>query len=150
MNRVARKIVYEVITTGGGVGVNLAGNPVWQQNPKIVSVAIQVATGWVWDLIANLSPNAKTNSASTPQYAYQQQSVVGMFDCDAVVAYNFLKQLWRQRGGQCTLTLANGESYPALIQALDFESPKPLAASFRSDVQTTYQSTVTLKVREDI
>jgi hypothetical protein len=144
LNRVARKMVYRVTSSGGGL---LAGG-IWQQSVKIVSVATQVATGWVWDIPINLSPNVKTNTAN--HFVYQNQGQAGVYDTDHVVAYNFLKQLWRQRGGQCTLTLPNGESYPALIQSLGFESPKPFAASFRADQQTTYQLTAMIKIREDV
>lgn len=146
LNRIARKIVYEVTSSGGGI--TTAGT--WQQAPKLVSVAIQVATGWVWDLSADLSPNVKTNSAQTQSYAYDNQSQPGTFNVDNVVAYNFLRQLWRQKGGQVTLTMPNGDVYPALIQSETFDSPKPLAVSFRSDQKTTYQNVAVLKIREDI
>jgi hypothetical protein len=122
----------------------------WQNLPKLISVAIQVATGWVWDIMALIAPNVTMNSGGTQAYAYQNQSVPGQLSIDHVVAYNFIKQIWRQKGGQCTLYLPNGDSYPALLQSATFESPKPFAASFRADQQSSFQPVLTLKLREDI
>lgn len=146
-NKVARKLVYQVISDGGGYDVAAAA---WENAPKIVDVVVQAATGWVVDAVFDLSPNIQTNAKNVQEYAYQHQSVVGGPTIDPVVAYNFLKQIWRLKGGEITLTLPNKDSYNALIQQLKFASPKPFAASFRSDVQTTFQSLCTLKIREDI
>ena len=54
------------------------------------------------------------------------------------------------KGGQIVLTLPNLDNYNALIQQMEFDSPKPFAASFRSDQQATYQALCTIKIREDI
>jgi hypothetical protein len=146
-NKVARKTVYEIISAGGGYNTGLSR---WLNAPRIVDVIIQAATGWVWDVKIDLSPNVTVNAANVQEYAYQHQSVPGSISIDAVVAYNFLRQLWRLRGGQCVLTLPNKDSFRALIQSLDFESPKPFAASFRADVQSNYQTIATVKIREDV
>lgn len=145
VNTIARKMVYNVTSTGGGVIGGL-----WQNSPKLVSVKVQASTGWVWDMVANLNKNVGMNGGKTQDYAYQNQSIPNKASVDHVVAYNFLKQLWRQKGGQCLLDLPNKDSYPALIQLERFESPKPFAASFRADEASNYQNQVTLKIREDL
>jgi adhesin HecA-like repeat protein len=140
LNQVARKIVYQVISTGGGFN----GAQGWQNAPKLTDVILQAATGWVFDATLDLSSNAKVNAQNVQEYCYQHQGF------DHVAAYNFLRQLWRQRGGQIILTLPNGDSYNALIQQMEFDSPKPFAASYRSDQQATYQALCVIKIREDI
>lgn len=146
-NQVARKLVYEVISLGGGYN-GAAG--AWQNAAKLVDVAVQAATGWVIDAVLDLSPNAKVNANNVQEYAYQNQSVAGGPTVDSVVAYNFLRQVWRQKGGEISLALPNRDAYPALIQQMEFASPKPFAASFRSDIQASFQSLCSLKIREDI
>lgn len=147
-NQVARKMVYQVISDGGGFN----GSQGWQNSPKITDVIIQAATGWVWDLAFDLSPYSVVNGGGQQEYAYSDQSPTDTtsLSYDHVVAYNFLKKLWREKGGECTLYLPNGDSYPALIQLLQFESPKPIAGIGRSDVQPTWQVFVICKFREDI
>jgi hypothetical protein len=140
LNSIGRKLVYQVISAGGGYN----GAQGWQNAPKLTDIIIQAATGWVIDATLDLSPGAKVNAQNVSEYAYQHQGF------DHVAAYNFLKQLWRQRGGQVVITLPNLDSYNALIQSEEFNSPKPFAASYRSDQQTTYQSLCTIKIREDV
>lgn len=146
-NQIARKLVYRVVTSGGFYNFILG---VWQNAGKLVDVVVQASTGWVVDAVLDLSPNAKPNASNVQDYAYQHQSVTGGPSIDHVVAYNFLRQLWRLKGGEIILTLPNQDSYNALIQQMEFASPKPFAASFRSDIQGTYQALCTLKIREDI
>lgn len=145
-NRVARKLVYEVISDGGGFDL---GSNSWQNAPKITDVIVQAATGWVWDFVFDLAPGAKTNSNNAPAYSNQSDPAAA-FTIDQVVAYNFLRKLWREKGGECTITLPNGDVYSALIQLEEFESPKPFAVSARSDQPTQWQEFVTVKIREDI
>lgn len=147
-NQVARKLVYQVITENGA-GYN--GSDGWQNAPKITDVIVQAATGWVYDVVFDISPGVVTNSGAPQDYAYPKQSDPASNDeIDGVVAYNFLKKLWREKGGECTIYLPNGESFPALIQLLEFESPKPAATVSRSDKQTEYQVLAAAKIREDI
>jgi hypothetical protein len=146
-NRIARKTVYEIISAGGGYNASLAQ---WVNAPRMVDVIVQAATGWVWDAKIDLSGQATTNGLNTQDYAYQRQSIPGGVQVDEIVAYNFLRQLWRLKGGQCKFTLPNKDSYNALIQSLDFQSPKPFAASFRADQQSRYQTIATVKIREDV
>jgi hypothetical protein len=147
-NQVARKLVYQVISENGA-GYN--GSDGWQNAPKITDVIIQAATGWVYDFIFDLAPGVVTNSGAPQDYAYQKQSDPAANDeIDPVVAYNFLKKLWREKGGECVLYLPNGETMLALIQLLEFTSPKPAAVVARSDMQTQYQVLANVKIREDI
>jgi hypothetical protein len=145
---VAVKTVYEVISAGGGYDL---GSSSWRNAPKIIDVIIAAATGWVLDLVVDLAPGAKRNTGDAQEGAYSAQSdPTTNATIDQVVAYNFLRQLWRQKGGKCIVYLPNGDTYPALIQLEKFSSPKPFAVSSRSDQQSQYQELVTLKIREDI
>jgi hypothetical protein len=148
-NRVARKLVYEVISDGGGFDL-VSGS--WLNAPKITDVIVQAATGWVWDFALDLSPTVGVNGQGQQEYAYTAQSPTDAtsFSYDHVVAYNFLKQLWRTNGGELLLYLPNGDTYPALIQVLQFESPKPIAGIGRSDMEATWQVFAITKIREDI
>lgn len=116
----------------------------WANAPKVENVIVQAATGWVTDLSLALSPNVKTNGQAAPEYCFQIQGT------DHVAAYNFLKQLWRQKGGEILVTWPNLDSYPGLIQQMEFSSPKPFAASMRSDQQSSLQQVCLVKIREDI
>lgn len=145
-NDVARKLVYEVITSGGGYNAIAAA---WQNAAKLVDVVVQAATGWVWDAVFDLAPGTRDNGNS--DYAYSGQSdPTTNFSIDHVVAYNFMRQLWRLKGGECMISLPNGDTYAALIQLEEFESPKPFAVSARSDQPSSLQEIVTVKIREDI
>lgn len=148
-NRVARKLVYEVISSGGGF--DIVSNS-WLNAPKITDVIVQAATGWVWDMALDLSPTVGVNGQGQQEYAYTHQSPTDAtsLSYDHVVAYNFLKKLWREKGGECQLYLPNGDTYPALIQLLAFESPKPIAGIGRSDMESTWQVFALIKIREDI
>jgi hypothetical protein len=141
INKIGKKIVYQVVTTGG---VFTSG--AWVDAPKISTVAIQAATGWVWHLFLDLTRNAKTNTGAPEDYCYQRQGG----NIDESVAYNFLRQLWRQKGGECVLTLPNGDQYNALVQQESFNSPKPFGSSFVSDQGPRYENIVEIVAREDI
>jgi len=140
--------VYEIISAGGGFDT---GSGTWRNAPKIIDVIVAAATGWVWDLVVDLAPGAKRNTGDPQEGAYSAQSdPTAATTIDQVVAYNFLRQLWRTKGGKCTVYLPNGDTFPALIQLEKFSGPKPFAVSSRSDQQSQYQELVTLKIREDI
>lgn len=140
INKVATKIVYRITTTGPSTALTPA--------VKLISVIVQAATGWVQTLKLDLAPNVQTNSKNGN--VWDKQSTPGVPATDHVVAYNFLRQLWRLKGGEVALTLPNGDSGNWLIQDMAFDSPKPMAASFRADQQTTYQSIASIKIREDL
>lgn len=127
INKLARKLVYEL-----DYGVT-----------RVISVAIRVSTGWVQTMYLDLGPNSLLNSKAPGDYCFQKQGL------DHVAAYNFLRQLWRQQGGQCTASFPNGDSGPWLIQDFHTESPKPFGASFRADQPSSLQSVGYLKIRED-
>jgi hypothetical protein len=146
INRVARKIVLQVIVDNSN-GFS-AGNFI--AAPKVQSVAVQIGTGWVWNFGVDLSPRAQVNTKVQASDAYPRQSVNGQPAIDNVVAYNFMRQIWRQRQGRCNLDLPNGDSYPALLQSEHFNSPKPFAVSFRSDQPGSTQNQLALILREDI
>jgi hypothetical protein len=141
INKIAHKLVYRVTTTSGVSGTNLTSAV------KLVSVVVRAATGWVQSLKLDLAPNVVTNAKNG--LVWERQSSPGT-TIDAVVAYNFLRQLWRLQGGECIATFPNGDSGNWLIQDLAFDSPKPFAASMRADQQTQYQSLASLKIREDV
>jgi hypothetical protein len=166
VNRIARKLVYRV-TVGQPAAhsvptisnPNPATSPPPFPQPGIVSgdivaaptlqeVVVMAAVGWVQTLKLDLAPGAQVNSKNGN--VWDRQSVPGRPPIDHVVAYNFLRQLWRQQGGEVTATFPNGDSGNWLIQDIAFDSPKPMAVSFRSDQQTTYQTIATMKLREDL
>ena len=136
LNRVARKLVYQVITTMNPTGVPGA--------VKLQSVAVQSATGWSIHMFLAMSNRAMTNNGNESCFNSQATGV------DELSAYNFVRQVWRQKGGECTITLPNGDSYSALIQLIDGSSPKPFGSSFSSNLPNSYQEVVELKLREDI
>lgn len=140
INKIAKKLVYRVTTTGPSTTLTPA--------VKLVSVVIQAASGWVQTLKLDLAPNVQTNSKNGN--VWDKQSTPGTPATDHVVAYNFLRQLWRLKGGEVTATFPNGDSGDWLLQDLHFDSPKPMASSFRADQQTTYQTICTAKFREDL
>ena len=141
INKLARKLVYQVITSAPAYN---AGPANWTPSPKPQSVAIQVATGWVQTLTVDLSPTVLTNSKTPQDYVFQKQGF------DHVAAYQWLRAIWRLRGGQVIATFPNGDTGPWLMQDFHVDSPKPMAASFRADQKTTYQVVVTAKLREDL
>lgn len=145
--RLGRQTVYEVISSGGGYNVTLGQ---WVNAPKIKDVIVMAASGMVWDLVCDIAAGVGTNQQAQQEGAYTSQTTTEAAGIDHVAAYNFLKQLWKQRGGVCTLYLPNGETYNALIQLAEFASPKPLGAGNRSDQQATWQVLATLKIREDV
>lgn len=144
INKIATKLVYRVTTTGGttiSTGTNL------RSAVKLISVVVQAAAGWVQTLKLDLAPNAQINTKNGNVWERQSLAPVTV---DQAVAYNFLRQLWRLKGGEVFLALPNGDSGNWLIQDLAFDSPKPMAASFRGDQQTQYQVICTAKFREDL
>lgn len=143
INQIATKLVYRISATGG----NFTSGSLVASAPKIVSIIIRAATGWVQTLKLDLAPGAQVNSKNGS--VWERQSSAGT-TIDAVVAYSFLRQLWRLRGGQVVATLPNGDSGNWLIQDMAFDSPKPMAASFRADQSTQYQTLATVKLREDL
>ena len=145
INRVAKKIVYEV-TTGGG-SPNVAGT--WIPAPKLQAVAIQAATGWTRTMMLDLADNVMVNTKNGN--CWEKQSIPGNPAIDGTVAYNFLRQLWRLKGGQVQMTFPNGDM-PAnwLLQDLHFDSPKPFGVSFRADQKSSLGYIATVKCREDI
>lgn len=145
--RVARKTVYQVVSSGGGYD---AAAGVWRNAPKITDVIILSSAPMVWDFVVDISPRTGLVGQAQNEYAYTSQTTTEAVSIDHVVAYNFLKQLWIQRGGVCQLYLPNGQSLAALMQEASLESPKPLGAGYRSDTQATWQVTGTLKIREDV
>lgn len=145
--QVARKTVYQVISSGGGYD---PGSAQWLNAPKITDVIIMASSPMVWDFMVDISPKVGVNGQNQNDYAYTGQTTTEAGSIDHVVAYNFLKQLWKQRAGVCQLYLPNGESLAAIMQEAALESPKPLGAGYRSDQQATWQVTGTLKIREDV
>lgn len=136
INKVARKLVYRVTTTGPSTITTPA--------VKLVSIAIQVATGWSWHLYLAMSGRARLNNDQ--DYCFTSQGL----GVDELSAYNFLRQLWRLRGGECVVSLPNGDKYNAIIQLISGKSPKPFGVSYLSDQPNTYQEVVELKFREDV
>ena len=147
INKMARKLVYELITTGGNVAAG-AFHPA----TKPQSVAVMAATGWVQTLMLDLAANVQTNTKNPNETAWTRQTVTGQPGVDATVAYNFLRQLWRLKGGQVIIYLPNGDTGNWLIQDLHFDSPKPWAPPFRADQvgRQGGQFLATVKLREDI
>ena len=139
LNLKAKKLVY-LLDWYSSVLVGTRASPA----PRPISVQVQVATGWVWKLRLALSRMAKTNTASDQEYAFQAQGI------DEVVAYNFLRQLWRTTGGECSLAIPNGDSYNAVVEQLAFSSPKPYGVSRVSEQRDTYSNFVDVLLREDI
>ncbi len=117
-------------------------------SPTLQEIVVMASVGWVQTLKLDLAPGVQTNGKNGS--AWDKQSVPGQPPMDHVIAYNFLRQLWRQRGGEVSATFPNGDSGNWLIQDIAFDSPKPMAASMRADVQSTYQVLATMKLREDL
>ena len=134
LNKVARKLVYRVVTTGPSTTQTAA--------VKLTSVATQVATGWSLHYFLVIGRGVLANNGR--DYAYPAQ------DLDDLAAHVFLKQLWRLRGGECKVTLPDGQSYNALLQLLSSEGLKSLSPNQLSDQPYSHEVTVELKVREDV
>lgn len=117
-------------------------------SPTLQEIVVMASVGWVQTLKLDLAPGVQTNSKNGS--AWDKQSIPGQPPMDHVIAYNFLRQLWRQRGGEVSATFPNGDSGNWLIQDIHFDSPKPMAASMRADQQMTYQTLAAMKLREDL
>lgn len=141
INTVGIKVVYRITITGGTAVSAGALVPA----PKLTSVAIQSASGWAWHLFLDVADTTLTNGQSPEDYVYQRQG------SDSLAAYNFLRQLWRLKGGFCKVTLPNGDSYNAVIQMMKSSSPKPYGSSFVASQPTgRWESVIELMIREDI
>jgi len=134
INKVARKLVYllQYLTP-----INTLSAP----RPK--AVAIQAATGWIWKAGLALSNSARLNSQQPNTFCFQQQGL------DAKTAYNFIRQLWRLKGGQCLATFEDGDQYNAVIESVDFTSPKPLSVTMSGDRKSHYEVLAAITIRED-
>lgn len=149
INAIGIKLVWRLTITGGTATTGASGSATLIAAPTPVSVAAQMATGWVWNILVDLAPNVMPNGKGQ-ETIWARQQVSGQPTMDNVAAYNFARQLWRLRGGRCTATWGNGDSWPALIQSESFTSPKPFGPSMRADQPSQLQSLGKLSVREDI
>jgi len=138
VNTIATKLVYRVTTFGGAA----VGSTLFDA-PKIVSVIVRVATGWVQTLKLDLAPQLQSNGKNV-QDVWTYQGI------DNVAAYNFLRQLWRQKGGQCNIALPNGDAGRWQMEDMQFDSPKPFGTVFRADQASGFKWMATVKIREDI
>jgi hypothetical protein len=136
INKIARKLVYLFDYPNA--------NPPTVNASRPKSIAIQAATGWTWKMELACSNGARMNTQAPNSFCYGQQGF------DAKVAYNFIRQLWRQKGGQCLATFPDGDQYNAVIESVDFVSPKPNAVTMSGDRKTHYEVTARLTIREDI
>ena len=175
VNRTAKKLVYEVdyessvvglsqpsVSAFGGAvpglpttqpglivlgtiatGVNQPAALLSKPAPRPIAVSVQAATGWVWQLKLDLARKSRVNGQSAGDFCFQRQGL------DEVVAYNFLRQLWRERGGECVLSLANQDEYPAVIESEHFLSPKPYTVSTDGATPDKYETQAELAIRED-
>lgn len=147
INRIARKLVYEIITDGG----RTATNNVFVSTPKVSDIAVQAATGWTRTMVLDLADNAIVNTKGPGDTVWSHQQPPGQPVMDATAGYNFLRQLWRLRGGEVTATFPNGDD-PAnwLLQDIHWDSPKPYGVSFRGDMRSQLGYICTVKLREDV
>jgi hypothetical protein len=140
INKMAVKLVYEIITAGG-----VYSGATWINAPKIISVSVRSATGWAWHGFLAAVRSALCNNNDTEDYVFDRQGT------DEVAAYNFMKLLWRLKGGRCKATLANGDKYDALIQMLRAKGPKPFGVSMiASRPGDAYENMIEIQIREDI
>ena len=146
INKFARKLVYRITTTGGDVVVASA----LTSAVKLKDIAVQAATGWVQTLELDLSPTMVPNSKRQGSTWLDEQQISNQPQVDGMAAYNFIRQLWRQHGGQCSVKLPNGDSGNWLLQDIKFTGPKPFAVVFRSDQRQDIQAKVNIKLREDL
>jgi hypothetical protein len=144
INKVATKIVYRITTVGPFAATSTGA-------VKLVSVIVRAATGWTRTMFLTLADNAMTNDKAAGSTAWSRQQPLGQPVLDGAAAYNFMRQLWRQRGGEVTATFPNGDP-PAdwLLQDIHWDSPKPFGPSFRADERQGLSYVCQLKFREDI
>jgi hypothetical protein len=124
LNKVARKVVVE-----------LDWNGVLPTDLEVLA-----GTGWSWTLPLWCSDTAQVLPRQDPA-AFARQQI------DAMAAYNFLRQLWRQKAGLCIAYLPNGESWNAAIE--QFQA-NPHWLPEEGGHPQRYESVVTLKFREDV
>lgn len=148
INKMATKLVYRVTTTGG---TTISSGSNLQPAVKLISVVVQAATGWTRTMALDLGDNAMTNAKSPGETAWVRQSAPGAPAIDGTVAYNFLRQLWRLKGGEVSATFPNGDATADwLLEDMHWDSPKPFGVSFRADQRSSLGYVCTLKMREDI
>jgi hypothetical protein len=111
--------------------------------PAPKAVAIQAGTGWIWKITLAVSNMARLNTQQPNTFCFAQQGM------DAKAAYNFIRQLWRVKGGQCLATFPNGDQFNAVIETVEFHSPHPNAVTMSGDRKTHYEVIVNLTIRED-
>lgn len=147
VNRIARKLVYEIITSGGAA----VSNNVFVAAPKVSDIAVQAATGWTRTMVLDLAENVITNGKSPGETAWSRQRAPGQPMMDSVAAYNFLRQLWRLKGGEVSAVFPNGDAAADwLLQDIHWDSPKPFGVSFRADQRSQLNYICTVKMREDV
>jgi hypothetical protein len=135
INTLATKLVYVLDYTSGSATVSA---------PLPITVVVQAATGWIWKIHFALSESARLNSQQSNTFCFQQQGI------DAKAGYNFLRQLWRTKGGQCLATFPDGDQYNAAIESIEFTSPKPLAVTMSGDRKNRYEVIAAVTIREDL
>jgi hypothetical protein len=134
-NKIARKVVYRITTTGPSVTPTPA--------VKVISVKTQVATGWSLHYFLDIARNAVCNDGQT--YCFDNQRPVDDFS-----AHAFLKQLWRLKGGECVATLPTGETYNAIMQLISAENVKHVIQSSLSDTPVVKSVLLEVRIREDV
>jgi hypothetical protein len=138
VNAFAKKLVYIVDWPTVGQAGAASSHP--------ISVAIQAATGWVFNIPMALSDSALVNGENPQEYCFISQDK----QLDALAARNFIRQLWRQKGGQCIVTYGDGDSYNAIIQDIHITAKKFKTMNQPGDRKTRYEGKMTLKLAEDL
>ena len=144
INQIATKLVYRVTTTSGVSGTTMTSAV------KLIEVIVRAATGWTRTMMLSVADNAMPNGKGQVTI-WQLQQPIGQPAVDAMVARDFLRQLWRLEGGEC-IAVFPGYDPPAnwLLQDIHFDSPKPFGVSFRADQYSALSSICQLKLREDV
>lgn len=140
INKMAKKLIYMIDW------INAPNFPGVIQSPHPISVAIQAATGWVKTLQLALSDSAMTNGQNPQETCFQQQDN----QLDALAARNFVRQLWRQKGGQCIVTYDDGDSYNAVLQEFSNKAKKFKSMDQPGDRKVRYEGRLTIKIAEDL
>lgn len=145
INQIAHKLVYRVTTTSGVSGSNMTSAV------KLQTVVIRAATGWTRTMMLDLADNVMTNGKAPGVTAWSAQQPPGQPQVDAMVARDFLRQLWRLEGGECVAVFP-GFDPPAnwLLQDLHWDSPKPFGSSVRGDQRSKLEYLCQVKMREDV
>ncbi len=143
INQIATKLVYRVTTVGPSVNLVAA--------VKLVSVIVRAATGWTRTMVLDLADNVIVNTKGAGDTCWRRQQILGQPAIDGVVAYNFLRQLWRIKGGLVAAAFPNQDGLANwLLQDLHFDSPKPYGVSMRGDQKSGLSYICTAKLREDV